>query len=412
VQTPGTGKHPLRVYRVIARLNVGGPAMHVVNLARDLDASGEFTTTLVAGRIGDDEGDMGYYAGERGVSPVWIESLGRAPSLSNDLRTLLQLVRLFRRDRPDIVHTHTAKAGTLGRIAARIAGVPIVVHTFHGHVLGGSYFSPLLTGVYRFIERQVARLTDCIVALTPGQAAELTELGVAEEARFRVIPLGLELERFRATSVEMGAARRSAIRAEFGTGPETPVVGIVGRLVPVKNHELLFRALVELSAPELWIVGAGEREAELRALARELGVADRIRWLGWRHDLTPLYPAMEVVALVSHDEGTPVALLESLAAGTPVVATEVGGVGEVMRGLGLGASLVPAGDVRALAQSLARVLYRVPVSGGDSTPAGSPPRVAVSVQDQVVSGWAPERLADEVAALYRELAHRKGLAQR
>ncbi len=400
VEPVAPGSRPLRVHRLIARLNVGGPAMHVVNLARDLDASGGFRTTLIAGEIGEGEGDMSYYARERGIEPLWLPSLGREPSPFNDFRTLVELVRLFRRDRPDIVHTHTAKAGTLGRIAARIAGVPIVVHTFHGHVLGGSYFSPALTRIYRFIEGQMARLTDRIVVLTGGQAEELAELGVAEADRFRVIPLGLELERFRVAADRMTDADRDSVRAGVGTRPGTPVVGIVGRLVPVKNHELLFQAMVRLGGAELWVIGSGEREAELRALAQELGIADRVRWLGWRADLTDLYPAMDLVALVSHDEGTPVALLESLAAGTPVVAVEVGGVGEVLRSLGLSASVVPPGDEEGLAEALRGV-----IEAKGSPHSGAAPEV----RDQVVREWAPERLAGEVGRLYQALALRKGI---
>ncbi|MDT8370263.1 MAG: glycosyltransferase, partial [Longimicrobiales bacterium] len=300
----------LRVHRVIARLNIGGPAQHVVHLARDLDRTGRYATTLLAGHVTADEGDMSSYAARHGVTPRPLDTMERRPRPTDDLRTLARLTRIFRRERPDIVHTHTAKAGALGRLAARWAGVPIVVHTYHGHVLGGGYFGAAVTRVYREVERQLARLTDCLIALTDTQADELARgIDIAPRERFEVIPLGLELAPFR--DVDRATAR-AEVRAAFGTPRERLVVGIVGRLVPVKDHDLFLHAIAHLRAthPEIeaWVIGSGEREAELREVARGLGLDEGVRWLGWRHDLPRLLPALDVVALTSRDEGTPVAL--------------------------------------------------------------------------------------------------------
>lgn len=397
------GDEPVLVHRVIARLNVGGPAMHVVNLALGLDRGGAFRTRLIAGSITGDEGDMGYYARERGVEVTALPELSRLVSPLNDLKNLLALYRLFRRERPTIVHTHTAKAGTLGRLAAWLAGVPVRIHTFHGHVLGGDYFSAPVTRFYLEVERQMARISSRLVVLTERQREEMArELGVAPRDRFTVIPLGLELERF--GEVDREAARRES-RALLGLKADETVVGIVGRLVPVKNHELLFRAqpLLEgaLGRPvTILVVGAGLREKELRQYAEGLGISDNVRWLGWRQDLPDLYPAMDALALTSFDEGTPVAVLEALAAGTPIAARAVGGVPEVLEGVA-GARLVTEATPEAMAEGLAEVLRARP-----------PAEEVEEVREAVVRRFSVERLCRDMEALYRRELARLGENQR
>lgn len=384
---------PILVHRVIARLNIGGPALHVVNLSEGLDRTGAFRTRLIAGRVTGDEGEMGYYARERGVEVLELPALSRLVSPLDDLRILRSLYHLFRRERPAIVHTHTAKAGTLGRVAAYFAGVPVRIHTFHGHVLGGDYFSPAVTRVYLGIERQLARISQRLVVLTDAQKSEMAHrLRVAPPGRFAVIPLGLELEPF--AEVDRVAARRET-RKVLGLGAEETVVGIVGRLVPVKNHALLFRAqpILEkmLGKPvRILVVGSGSMEAELGRLAEDLGISERIAWLGWRRSLQELYPAMDVLALTSFDEGTPVAVLEALASGTPVAARAVGGVPELLEGVPL-ARLIPEGTPWAVASALREAL-------GLETGAHDFRTVRRQVRDR----YASERLVRNMEALYRE----------
>lgn len=441
---------PLLIHRVIARLNVGGPAMHVVNLARAMDGDA-WRTRLVAGSVADDEGDMAYYAEERGVEVTWLPGLSRAIRPLADLGVLWALWRLFRRERPTVVHTHTAKAGTLGRLAALLAGVPVRIHTFHGHVLGGGYFSAARTRFFLEVERQLARGTSRLVVLTERQATEMAEeLGVAPRERFAVVPLGLELEAFRdADRARLGAGARR----ELGLDDDEVAVGIVGRLVPIKNHELFLEALAALrkggpgrpraapppstgavasggaadppvhrGRPRIRgvVVGSGEREAALRRRAEELGLGDDVLWLGWRRDLPRLYAALDAVALTSHDEGTPVALLEALAAGTPVVAREVGGVGEVLRRAGAGRLVPPGAGPEVWARALAEETG-LPGHGGPSgrsrvpgegppDPGSAPPRwaggLARSVREEVARRYSVERLVDDLARLYREEAER------
>ena len=397
---------PTLVHRVIARLNVGGPAMHVVNVTRALN-EGPWRTRLIAGSVPASEGDMGYYAAERGVEVTPLPEMSREISALDDLRALVALWRLFRRERPDVVHTHTAKAGTLGRLAAILAGVPVRVHTFHGHVLGGGYFPPWKTHLFLEIERLLARGTHRLVVLTRRQAREMAEdLRVAAPGKFSVVPLGLELERFGA--VGRSAEARQRARAAVGIPEGVLAVGIVGRLVPIKNHELFLEAIAAgnlrstaspsaiggagvqpAAAPLLGVVvGAGEREPGLKALAARLGVADRVLWLGWRRDLPEVYAALDALALTSHDEGTPVAVLEALASGLPVVARDVGGVGEVLEEIG-GAALLPreAGP-DAWASALATA-----AQGGE---------LARGTRDAVVARYSVARLARDLAALYAQ----------
>jgi glycosyltransferase involved in cell wall biosynthesis len=365
--------------------------MHVVNLPRGLD-EGPWHTTLVAGRVSPGEEDMAYYAEERGVRVRYLPALAREIRPLDDLRTLWALYRLFRTDRPAVVHTHTAKAGTLGRVAALLAGVPTLVHTYHGHVLGGGYFSPRMTRFFLAVEQQLARATDRLVVLTETQAEEMSgALGVAARDRFAVIPLGLELEDF--AEVDRGRLGPAA-RDSLGVGPDELTVGIVGRMVPIKNHELWLEAMAALirRSPRPvrgLVVGSGEREAELRELARELGIEARILWLGWRRDLPDLYAAMDVLALTSHDEGTPVAVIEALAAGTRVVARDVGGVAEVLGGLGTGAVLAREADGPAWGGALERAVE------GEAPP----PALRAAVVDR----YSVQRLARDIAGLYEEL---------
>jgi glycosyltransferase involved in cell wall biosynthesis len=391
----GRAGRPVLIHRVIARLNVGGPAMHVVNLAGTMN-TGPWRTRLVVGSLSADEGDMEYYAAERHVEVTHLGSLSREIDARGDLLTLAALYRLFRRERPDVVHTHTAKAGALGRLAAILAGVPVRVHTFHGHVLGGDYFSPRRTRLFLEIERQLARGTHRLVVLTRSQAREMAEgLGIAGAEKFAVVPLGLELEGFAGTD---RPASRARTRRELGLAEETPAIGIVGRLVPIKNHELFLEAMAALGRrfPDATavVIGSGEREARLRALTASLGLAERVRWLGWRRDLPGLYSALDVVALTSHDEGTPVALLEALAAGTPVVARDVGGVAEVLAATGEGRVLPATAGAGEWASALERELGRSPV----------PPEVRGAVAVRYSVG----RLAGDLGALYRHELARAG----
>ena len=322
-------------------------------LSRGLDGRG-YETLLVTGRVGAGEKE---HEGLEAMSVHRIDSLGPEIRPLEDLRALIALIRLMRAYRPAVVHTHTAKAGMLGRTAARLAlgPRPVVVHTFHGHVLRG-YFGPAKTLRLRAIERWLAKISNRLVGVSAATVDELVELGVAPRSKFTVVPLGLELDPFLALDLEPGAE----LRDEIGARPGDVIFTFTGRLVPIKRTDAMLRALAiarRAGVPaRVVVVGDGALRPEMEALARNLGCADAVDFLGYRTDLTRIAAGSDAALLSSDNEGTPVALIEAAAAGRPAVATDVGGVSDiVVEGAGL---LAPAGDAEALAAQIARLAGR------------------------------------------------------
>jgi glycosyltransferase involved in cell wall biosynthesis len=379
----------LRLTRIITRLNVGGPARQELSLSPELKPLG-IDDELLHGSVERSEGEL--------VPPAALQAV-RVPSLRRDVdpladaRALRAIGRHLRARRPSVVHTHMAKAGALGRIAARRAGVPmVVVHTFHGHVLEG-YFSKARARAVLAAERALARRTDALIAVSPQVRDELLELGVGSPERWFVIPLGLDLEPFDRIPAPTEA------RLSLGLPTEGPIVGIVGRLVPIKDHDtfLAAAATVARSDPSVTFViaGDGDRRAELERRA-ELLLGDRCRFLGWTLDLPNLYAALDVVVLTSRKEGTPVALLEAAAAERPVVATRVGGVPDAVEH-GVTGVLVAPGDGKAVAANVLSLL-RDEERGR---------RMGAAGRDRVLERHEISRVATELVALYRECLGRR-----
>jgi glycosyltransferase involved in cell wall biosynthesis len=391
--TIGAVDEPIRILRVIARLNVGGPALHVSYLTRFLAERG-YETTLVAGSVGEGEGSMEYVADELGVQPLFIPELQREIAPYIDAASVRKLRELIRKVRPHVLHTHTAKAGALGRTAAALAGSarpPVVVHTFHGHVLRG-YFSPFSTRVFSTVERELARQTDALVAVSPQVRDDLVQLGVAPAKRISVIRLGLDLDR----RVAAPADARQTQRLELGLPDDRFVVTWLGRMTEIKRADDLLRAfaLVRGSGIDaaLLLVGDGPLRAALEALAAELGIAEDCRFTGYREDVGPIYAASDAVALTSANEGTPVSVIEAQAAGLPAVATDVGGVRDVVAD-GRTGFLAPAGDVSAIAERLVDLASR-PDLRRELGEAG---------REHVRDRYSVPRLLDDVDRLYRTL---------
>jgi glycosyltransferase involved in cell wall biosynthesis len=385
----------IRVARVIARLNIGGPAIHVSALTARLPRE-RFESRLFAGEVSPGEAEMVDVLEREGVRPYRVPGLGRAIHAHHDVRALWVLVAEFLRFRPHIVHTHTAKGGALGRIAARLCGVPIVVHTFHGHVFEG-YFSPMMTELFLTVERGLARVSNAIVTISPRQRADIIErFRVARAHQTRVIPLGFDLQRF-----DSAPSLRGQLRAELGIH-DAPIVSTIGRLTAIKDHALLFRAFQQPSGmpapPHLCVVGDGELAEPLRELAAELGIADRTHFLGFRSDLERILADTDVVALSSINEGTPVALIEALAVGCSVVSVQVGGVADVLDE-GRWGHLVQARTPEALAAGLRRTLQE---HGQRS------PETREGARRYARAKYGIERLVNDHVLLYEELLVRAG----
>jgi glycosyltransferase involved in cell wall biosynthesis len=388
----------IKIVRVIARLNMGGPALHVAYLTEGLRKRG-YDTTLVAGSLARGEDSMAFVADAHGVEIVQIDQLGREISPLRDLIATIRLAKLIRKERPQILHTHTAKAGTVGRVAARLAGSrrpPIVVHTFHGHVLRG-YFGPVRSLLFRLLERWLAGGTTALVAVSPQVRDDLVALGVAPRERFVVIRLGIELDE----RVAPEANGRDESRRYLGIFGDRFAVGWIGRMTSVKRTDdvlIAFKSLRDSGIDAvLCMVGDGPDRVLLEQRARELDVTRDMVFLGYQEDVAPFYAAFDALVLPSGNEGTPVTVIEALAAELPVVATRVGGVPDVVRD-GEDGFLVEAGATDDLAERLGR-LARDPALRA---------RMGKKGRERVLPRYAVERLVDDVDELYRSLLSAAG----
>ena len=410
----------MKIVRVIARLNVGGPAKHVVWLTRGLQ-SAECETLLVAGTVPPGEDDMGYFATGMGVTPVFVPEMSREIS-HKDAVTIWKLYKFFLRERPDVVHTHTAKAGTVGRVAGFLyrwstAGLFVghprqcrFVHTYHGHIFHG-YYGPLKSRAFLIIEKILAWLvTDRIVVVSEQQRKEINEeFGVGRAKQFAVIPLGLDTNVF-ANWKERGRS----FREELGLKTNDILVGVVGRLTDIKNHELFLRAAADFKAKlsrgpvgttvKFVVIGDGSRRKDLEEQANSLGLAEDIIFTGTRRDPENFYPALDIVALTSRNEGTPLTLIEAMANARPVISTSVGGVIDLLgdpvsrdseapfvicqRGLS-----VPANDASAFAAGLNCLAANANLRR----------EIGERGLQFVQTHYSQERLLEDVRALYADL---------
>lgn len=388
-----------RVLRIITRLNIGGPSIQAISLSEHLTARG-FETQLLHGRLGEGEGDMRYLLTTRAAARQ-ITALRREIAPWHDGIALVHILNALRDFRPHILHTHMAKAGTLGRVAASIHNrtsrrdAPVrVVHTYHGHVLEG-YFSPARTRAFLGVERLLASGTDRLIAISPRIRQELiADYRIGRPDQYRVIPLGFELQRMAA----IGESERRAARVALALAPDAHVISTAGRLTAIKRHDLFLevaRLVADRDAHAIFLVaGDGELRTALEQQTRAAGMVDRVRFLGWRHDLDTLYAASNVFLLTSRNEGTPVALIESLAAAVPGVSTDVGGVRDVIDSDRVGL-VAPFGDASALAAHVIGLL---------SDPERRR-RMGDEGRRSVMARFGLDRLVDDVERLYRELLY-------
>lgn len=414
----------MKIVRVIARLNVGGPAKHVVWLTKGLQTA-ECQSLLVAGTVPSGEDDMVYFATDMGVEPIFVSEMSREIS-PKDVLTIWKLFKLFLRERPDIVHTHTAKAGTVGRVAGllyrwltpgALFGRPRAcsfVHTYHGHIFH-SYYGPVKTRLFLLIEKILARLvTDHIVVVSKQQRREINEeFGVGRADMFSVIPLGLDTGLF-----AEWRGRGKTFRDELGVLPADILVGIVGRLTAIKNHDLFLRVVADFKVRFLprssvgvvrfVVIGDGALRSKLEQQAQSLGLAKDVIFIGSRRDPENFYPALDIVALTSRNEGTPLTLIEAMANARPVISTAVGGVIDL-----LGDPLFQDSDAPFVVCERG---IRVPPNDSSAFAAGleglvANPELRRDIGERglqfVAGNYSKERLLQDIKKLYADLLKRK-----
>lgn len=382
----------VRVLRIIGRLNMGGPAHQAALLSGRRFFPERYETLLIHGSLPAGEASLADLSREEGATMRFLPDLRQPVQPFVDARALAKLIRLARAFKPDVVHTHTAKAGFLGRQAAlAMRPRPAIVHTYHGHVLEG-YFGPAKARLYLELERALARVSDRLLGVSQATVDDLVRLGVAPRERFRVMPLGLDL----APLAEVDEAlSRAESRRELDVGEGEVLSIFVGRVVPIKRLDVLLDALAQARESDprirLALVGDGDERPGLERRAAELGIERDVLFLGYRRDLRPLFAAADFAVLSSDNEGTPVSLIEAAAAGLPAVTTDAGGVREVVGGeTGI---VVPRGDASALAAGILRM-------AGD---AALRERCGRAARERSLNRYGAERLLGDIDSLYREL---------
>jgi glycosyltransferase involved in cell wall biosynthesis len=382
----------MKIVHAIARLNVGGAALSVLELAAGQRRRGH-EVLVVAGRIPDGEASMESVADELDVTYLHLSTLQREVSAVSDLVTVRALRALIRERRPDVLHTHTAKAGATGRTAAILAGrarPAAVVHTYHGHVLTG-YFQPTRERAYRVVERGLAHATDRLIAVSEEVRDDLVRLHVAPADKFAVVPYGFDLD----ARVRSDQATRARKREEAGIGDDSFVIGWAGRLTQIKRPLDLVRTAAAVDGSTLVLAGDGELRADVEALSRELGLSDRVRLLGYVADMGSWYAAFDAFLLTSANEGAPVVAIEAQAAAVPVVATDAGGTRTVVDD-GETGFVVDVGDIGALADRLRQLR-------DDS---GLRTRLGATAAERMRSRFSIERMVDDIERVYAEVLAR------
>lgn len=349
-----------KVLRIINRFNLGGPTLNAAYLTKYLKP--EYETLLVGGQWDEESENFHPVLDKLGIEPIIIPEMKRNVSLREDRRAYKKIKSLITKFQPDIVHTHASKAGALGRLAAIRYGKAKIVHTFHGHVFH-SYFNYAKTGIYKNIERTLASKTDKIIAISERQKLELSlRYQICPRKKIEVIPLGMDLNEYHENLDE----KRRNFRHEYHLGKDEIAIGIIGRLVPIKNHRLFLQAIKKASEKSdkkirAFIVGDGEETGNLKGFSNELGLGFingsgkyskvNVHFTSWVNDVKELTAGMDIIALSSFNEGTPLSLIEAQAAEKPIVSTKVGGVSNTVK-QNVTALLSPSNDVDSFANNL------------------------------------------------------------
>jgi glycosyltransferase involved in cell wall biosynthesis len=320
----------IKVLRIINRFNIGGPIYNAVLLSAFMPE--EYETLLIGGMPEVNEANSLYIAEKYGVSPVLISEMQREPNLINDNKALKKIKEIIRTFQPDIVHTHASKAGALGRKAAFDCGVPIVIHTFHGHIFH-SYFSWWKTSLYQLIERRLSKKTTGIIAISAIQKNELSlKYKICHPSKIQLIPLGFDLSPFNENLKE----KRELTRNSYALEESDIAVAIIGRLVAIKNHQMFLDIIDKVNQKTskkvvYFIVGDGEESLTIQESIKPLKEKGMdIRMTSWIKDIATFNAGMDIICLTSKNEGTPVSLIEAQATGIPIIATNVGGIKDII----------------------------------------------------------------------------------
>jgi glycosyltransferase involved in cell wall biosynthesis len=394
-----------RVLRILNRLAVGGPVLNATYLTRYM--APEYETMLVVGEKEDHEKSAEYLATQLGIQYVTIPGMGRSINPASDYFAYKKLKRLIESFRPDVVHTHAAKPGALGRLAAAATGVPAIVHTFHGHIFH-SYFNSAKTRFFINTERYLAKRSHAIIAISEQQKKELVhDFRIAPENKFHVIPLGFDLDKYMDGQDE----KRARFRTEFSVADDEIAIGIIGRLVPVKNHYLFLKALHHVlqhtsKKVRAFIIGDGETRNDLEQVAREVGIGftteaspehrQPLVFTSWRSDIDVISAGLDIVCLTSFNEGTPVSLIEAQAANRPIVSTRVGGIADIVVE-GETALLADLRDTQGFSDHLLRV-----VEDDDLRQ-----RLGAGSRNTVQQRFSYQRLVGDMSELYHQLLQKK-----
>ncbi len=395
-------ENKIRVLRIINRFNLGGPTYNVSYLTKYLEP--EYETLLVGGEKDESEADSDFIVKNLGIAPRIIHGMKRSLNPLNDYKAYKEIRKIIREFKPDIVHTHASKSGALGRLAAIKEKVPVIVHTFHGHVFH-SYFSGFTTAIFKRIERYLAKRSTAIVAISEIQKTELCDVHkICPREKMEVIPLGFDLDRFQQNREE----KRKAFRAKWNIADDDVVISIIGRLVPVKNHKMFLESAFKIletrpNKIRFLIVGDGEMRTELEEHVNYLNsiavtelYRDQIVFTSWIREVDAVLAGSEIIALTSWNEGTPVSLIEAHAASCPVVTTRAGGVEDIVKHGETGFVCDP-GDVKTFTEHLEKLINNVDLRES----------MASRAKDQVLRNYSYQRLCADMKRLYTRLLSQK-----
>jgi glycosyltransferase involved in cell wall biosynthesis len=385
---------PIKIIRIQSRICIGGPAIHTDILSRYLPPT--YQTILIGGAIEPGESCKYDELKLHNVDVRIMPCMKRNLSLLNDIKSFLQLLKIIKREKPDIVHTHTAKAGAVGRLAAYMAGVPIIVHTFHGHTFK-HYFGKLKTHGFIYVEKLLGNITNKIITISPLQRRDIVDIyKIAPSHKVSVIPNGFELDKF------FSNHRNGVLKKSLSLDKQTHLIGIIGRIVPIKNHFMALDVLKQLLAESenfhLVVVGDGKDRKKVEKYARELKLEDNVHFTGWVNNIEKIYEGLDAVILTSWSEGTPVAIIEAMASHVPVVSTNVGGIMDILPGP-YKALTCEAGEPDEMTKQIKKLVFKNAVSSED----------VENAYLHAILNYSYKRLINDIDDLYQKLLREKDL---